>query len=82
MGTSGWKRGDLRPDSEKMRRWGSLWVNVPDYEGEQRLSQLEFMNNIVDYLSRDIGVGFDEFMEVLWESIYLIRENEDLYNLK
>lgn len=56
-------------------------MNVPDYEGEQRLTQLEFMNNIADYLSRDLGVAFDEVMEVIWESIYLVRENEELYNL-
>lgn len=76
-----WEMGDLRPDSQQMLRYGSLWANVPDYEGEQRIQQLEFMNGMVDFLSRDLGVEFDEFMAVLWESIALVRENEELYNL-
>jgi hypothetical protein len=79
--TSDWTEDDLRPDSQRMLNYGSLWVNVPDYEGEQRVTQLEFMNNMVDYLSRDMGVEFDYLLGLVWESINLVRSNPELDNL-
>lgn len=76
--TCGWTEDDLRPDSPKMLKYGSLWAYVPDYEGEQRVAQLEFMNNMVDYLARDMGVEFDLLLGLVWESIHLVRNNPEL----
>lgn len=78
--TSGWTEDDLRAVSERMLRYGWLWANVPDLEGDERMRQLEFMNNMVDYLAKDMGVDFDLLMGLVWESINIVRNDPEFHN--